>query len=159
MDILFLIKAEHSRLQELVGSLAKGPHNARELRADLGALDVALETFIALDRELLYPELSELFSLSGRVIAEGHSHHRQLLELLADSREALRAGPARLDSVAAALREAVQSHLLHQQEQVLPRLRELIPTQEREDLGQVYLEMREERTKLGPSLCWQEQVS
>ena len=102
---------------------------------------------LSLERDYLYPEIDGLLAGVGPLVAAGLANGSALqrrtraLSRLAEQPAALQADFVKR---LAELRAAVDRHLEQQEQCLLPKLRDSIRTEEREDLGQVFLDIRDE---------------
>lgn len=148
MDILFLIKQEQSKLQATLCSMMDQQDSGR-VNLEPALADV--DQYISLDHEFLYPELSGLLSPQHRFVNEGGQKHQVIKTLLANLKQELseghedhKEGFRNAQNLFQSLKREVDQHIAYQQDQILPYLRSAVPTQDREDLGQVYLDLKED---------------
>lgn len=134
MDILQWLKSEHEamlRTMDRIGTSARGP-----LATMATELAIDLLGHLKAEEEYLLPELTDRFPGSEIILDLCSANQKvmkkylkSLLKASADKDQA-----ALLRSVAD-LRKAVDQHIDIQESQLMPKLRQHIPTGEREDLG------------------------
>ncbi len=146
MDCLHFIKSHHDAIRDAFAVLlATDGVKIRRAMVDDLARDV--HVYVALEKEYLYPEVGGLFpggdSVAAAGVANGAAITRRTKAL-----KALAAKPANeQEDFQKRLRELHDSVLKHfdQEEQILmPKIRAMIRTEDREDLGQVFLEVKTE---------------
>ena len=153
MDILFLLKLEQENVLKLSRAFKEQVLGSSEGVAGAYAdFKIALNLYFSIDDEFLYQEIGDLFPNAHKSIDYGMKLHTEIGVILAkldscisDSRDS-----ASLVELADSLCQAVVQHIGHQQENIIPRMRERIPTQEREDLAEVFSEIKEELLKESP---------
>lgn len=153
MDILFLIKAEQDRVLELAEAFLNAAKEGREfLSKNFEDFFHQIHLYMGLDEEFLQPEISELFDSAIKLIALGETTHKQVKKKLQTLKPLVLDGSGGekklIIDTAESLNEEVISYIQAQQEQIFPRMREMIPTQEREDLSDIFLDIKEELNKL-----------
>src|SRR5690606_7124719 len=117
---------------------AKGVKNRRTA---VGSCESLVLVQIELEKEYLYPEISDLYPGSEHVIklglAAGVSIKRRLSQLvkLAGQAQAKQTG---FEDKWERLVVSVESHLANQEEHLMPRMRASIRTEDREDLGALF---------------------
>jgi hypothetical protein len=144
MDVLALLKKDHDQIKVLLSSFgsASGLDDFRSLIVPLKA---SVGNLIKMESEFLFPEIDGLFSGSDQlvqkllakqgVIASAFDEFTKLLSLGAES-------AAKIFDLGKRLVILVTSHLLDQQDLIIPRVRKLIPTEDREDLAEVFLDTK-----------------
>lgn len=146
MDCLHFIKTQHDALRTALAELmaTDGIKVRRTLVDDL-ARDV--QVYLALENEYLYPEIAGLFP-GADVLAAAGTANSQALSRRIKALKALAAKSAtEQETYPKRLKEFEESLLKHfeQEEQILmPKMRAMIRTEDREDLGQVFLEVQSE---------------
>lgn len=152
MDILSLLKSEqeavlHS-LQEPQGADRECPDTLKNLFASMSA---SIREYMAVDQEFLYLEIEGVLPNASRLSDVGRSHHEKIQSLLDSVLGQI--GTRNSDGILvewAALQQEVLSHVRYQQENIIPRMRELIPTQDREDLAEVLQDLKDEWAQRSP---------
>ena len=151
MDILYLLKIEQEQVLRAVEDYEDCVKLEVEPTRRFDNVKSLLVDFIELDNEFLYQEIGDLFTNAAKSIAFGASCHSKIMKLLGEIEMNL--GNLRDSSeiltLVAELKMIVFQHILYQQESIIPKMREKIPTQEREDLANVFNEIKEELGKFG----------
>lgn len=146
MDVLQLLKADHESLRSLLAEVdsAKSLATKRDLANRFGD---TLLAHLKAESDYLYPELAGLFGGAQALVTICQANHLiltrawQQVEKIISKPIALQVG---LGKKISELNTALTNHLALQEQSVLPKLREGMPTQEREDLGQVFLDFKDE---------------
>lgn len=156
MDVLQVIKRDHDELRDLISGFASVTKVA-ERRDLFGKLKLALDIHTRLEEGYLYPEVDGLFPGSELFVDASTANHRTIDRMLAAIGKTLKqpvvahTGLSReIDKLAAVM----ESHLRMEEEQMMPKLRVSVGTQDREDLGEVFQEMRDD-WKSDPNLMVQ----
>ena len=150
MDILFLLKLEQENVLKLSRAFEEQVLGSGDGVAGAYAdFKEALHFYFSIDDEFLYQEIGELFPNAYKSIDYGMKIHKEIGFILAklDSRMSAAGECGDLAELTQSLCQAVAQHIGHQQENIIPRMRERIPTQEREDLAEVFSEIKEELVK------------
>lgn len=140
MDVLHVIKANHDVIKGAFARLegADGV-KARRLAFDEAARE--LQVHLLLEKDYLYPEVTGLFPGSDTIadvaLASGVILGKKL-KALGKLTVAPAGDQAGYVKKVAELREAVAAHLASEENQILPKMRDFIRTEDREDLGEVF---------------------
>lgn len=151
MDILFLIKSAHDCILHACETLANSHHaDLNEFAPKFEKFRQIVEAHLAIEDEFLIPEISELLGHSGRIVEKQRNSQAEITQSLKTFAAILELDNSK-ENTADQLRHElakfiglVNGHIVWQQNEIMPKIRELIPTQEREDLGQVFIEVRDE---------------
>jgi hypothetical protein len=143
MDVLQLIKLEHDDLRTLARQLSSSTTAAaRRTLAESLKQYVARHLFI--ESEYLYPEISGTFHGSDGFIKTSSAVHRSLKKLVAELSALADRKPvvakADFDEKMNKALILLEKHLSDEETLLMPKLREMISTQEREELGKVFLD-------------------
>ncbi|MFK7824018.1 MAG: hemerythrin domain-containing protein [Oligoflexales bacterium] len=147
MDILFLLKFEQENVLKLLEAFkGRALGSGDDVAVAYKNFKDALNMYFSIDEEFLYQEIGELFPNACRSIDYGIKLHREVGIILAKLDSALGSSIESCDlaELVESLCQAVNQHIEHQQEHIIPRMRERIPTQEREDLAEVFSEIKED---------------
>ena len=153
MDILFLLKLEQENVLKLTRAFKERVLSSSEGVAGVYAeIKGALKLFFSIDEEFLYQEIGELFPNAHKSIDYGMKLHTEIGVTLAKLDSCIEGSSDNgdLSALSEDLCRAVVQHIEHQQENIIPRMRERIPTQEREDLAEVFSEIKDELVKESP---------
>lgn len=149
MDVLHFLKSDHDAIRTGLDRLEKSD-GVKVRRAVLDELARRVQTHMVLERDYLYPEIAELFAGVEALVSIGLANMTQisrrlkvLVKLVSQPVAQQASYPKKLEE----LREAVLQHFEHEEQSLLPKLRYLIRTEDREDLGQVFLDVRDELMK------------
>ncbi len=134
MDILQWLKMDHEAMLRSVERLSSGPKGP--LAALISELAIDLLGHLKAEEEYLLPELTDRFP-GSEIILDLCSANQKILRkhlklLIKASTEK---DNEALKKAIAELRKAVAQHLELQETQLMPKLRQHVPTGEREDLG------------------------
>jgi len=146
MDVLYFIKAEHESVRSALEGF-RSAHGVTDRREKFSALKQLLSVHLKLEENYLYPELSGMFAGSELVIDVALAGHSILARNLDAIDKLLHKPLAAQDGIAKkeeALFELVVKHIDSQEHELMPRIRELIATGAREELGFVLLDAKEE---------------
>jgi hypothetical protein len=147
MDILHFIKSRHDGMRDRLSELEQ-QDGVKARRATLDGLSQDVQTYLVLEKDYLYPEITGLFPEAETLVQTGLAsgsiigrRTKALVKLLAmPLAEQGGAWPKRL----AELKESILKHFDQEERLLMPKLRALLRTEDREDLGQVFLEMEGE---------------
>ena len=155
MDVLHVIKSEHDRLRLLLTSpqssqsrsaspkaLQQPTSGQHDRQSALKEISREVKINLKLEEEYLYPEISGLFAGSGAVLETCMANHSSIRRALDDMTSPSHSQDG--DEVLDELRLLLGKHFETEERVLMPKIRQLIPTQEREDLGQVLLDFKEE---------------
>jgi hypothetical protein len=152
MDVLHFLKTNHDTIRAELARLVE-LDGVKARRAELDELARAVQMHLVLERDYLYPEVSGLFSGAEALVTAGLAE-AAVIEKRLKAITKLAAKPAaeqdgfdkRLDE----LRAAVIGHFDQEEQMLMPKIRELIRTEDREDLGQVFLDAKADALAAAP---------
>jgi len=147
MDVIEIIKKDHDRVEELFsrfkggGGLAglvrrvTGTVPNRQRRTAVEGICRELDLHARLEEEIFYPPVRSTGDTElGRLIEESLREHARVKELIRELRDG-RHEDAELDARVNALEECVQHHVREEENEMLPRVEQLMPELERAKLG------------------------
>lgn len=143
MDVLHFIKSDHDAIRACLAEL-DAASGVKLRRQHFDALAKVLQIHLTLQKDYLYPEISELFPGAQALIDVGLAHGAiivrkiKALSKLIAAPASEQAGPAGFSKRLAELSESVMAQIQAEEASLLPRMRDLIRTEEREDLGDVF---------------------
>ena len=137
MDILGIIKSDHRVLLELSEKLNRAT-SASSRQKILSELSKRLRILLSIDGDYLYPEAGRLGRPVQAYLQRSASEHEQIEKKLSEL-EAKKNKLTRKDCEG--LAEYLEAHLAEKEDILLPKIRQQIPTDEREDLGTVFLDV------------------
>jgi len=144
MDVLHIMKADHEQIRAKLSAFA-----------DSDGISVKRKIFPELEREFsihaaiedgyLYPEISGLFPGADVLVDVCLANHAVLTKLMAGISKLIAKPIAEQSGLGNKINELtlqLHKHIELQEQSLMPKIRQLIPTQEREDLGQVLMDMK-----------------
>lgn len=139
MDILHFIKEYQDGLRAAEAALEQ----SSLAEPGLGLFSRDLAIYLELERDYLYPEIQDLFAGAATLVQIGEGHAATIsrrLKLL------LKAQESHADLLApwADLKAALAQHFDAEEKHLLPKMRTMIRTEDREELGQVFVDARDE---------------
>lgn len=146
MDVLYFMKSEHESLLGALNRFLAADGTVPKKEA-LGSLKSILAVHLKLEETYLYPELAGLFPDSDVVVDVATAEHvviGKTLDLLAKAMSKPVSEQAGLDKKIDTLAGLVRKHVETQEQSLMPKLRQLIPTVAREELGEVLIDAKEE---------------
>jgi len=141
MDVLYVLRAQHDEMRKNFLDLGNDSAKAQAVLSRLlGYINAA--------RECLYPELSDLIS-DGEALLEGASEHWAILAKISKSLEKDAKKGGAIAGKAAELSKAAEAYFQFEEQMVMPKVRSGIRTEEREDLGDLFLDEVADRQSPG----------
>ena len=142
MDVLQILRDGHSRISSLLKESAGGRPKQKELEYELGLM-------VFLEGQYLFPELDGLFANSDHLVAIAQAHHKSLASQL---KRVLSGKTSQTKTTAlVTLGEKFDEYQSFFGDQLMPLVRVSMPTQDREDLGELVMDAKAEFTADGPS--------
>lgn len=151
MDVLHFIKSYHDEVRQVLDSVesADGLKARRQCLDDLARL---VQAYLDLEKDYLYPEIGDLFAGVDTLVRAGEANGaaigrrvKSLVKLLAKPVNEQEGWEKRL----AELRASLVEHFDSEEQVLMPKMRLMIRTEDREDLGQVFLDARDELLRAG----------
>ena len=150
MDVLALVKGDHLDLAERLATLKR--RDPTKNKKFLRTMCEAMQSFVGRNRDYFYPEIDGLFDGSEALVELAHSRATGV-DRLVDGlmKSASRANTTRktLEKRLGELEEALGQLVRFEQETLMPKVRRSMRTEEREDLGQVFLDLRDDAGEPG----------
>src|SRR4029077_10964574 len=147
MDVIEIVKKDHDRVEELftrfrggggLTGLVKrvtGSVSPRQQKAAVQGICRELDIHTRLEEEILYPTASATGDTElGRLVDESLREHARVKELVRELRDGGFEGDE-LDGRVNALEECVQHHVGEEENEMLPRLEDLMGAEQRAELG------------------------
>ena len=158
MDVIWIFKEDHQKIRALLDRLDQVTDSPDELRHVANELEKECSHMIDLEGNYLIPEVEGEFPHSDVVVKTATAGHAAIKRHLRGLHDALATtGAKRLvktsfpvesetafGNAARHVITSTRSHLNFMDEGFLPKVREHLPTLQREDLGQVILDIKEE---------------
>ena len=139
MDVLFLMKAAQTELLSTCGRVRLECKNRSDsILRDIEDLRRMISRFLDIEKDLLLPEFTEIMTTLPRVAMRYVEHHDEVAQVVRD----LDGQPS--EQSWTQLAEILERYVRWQREELMPKIREIVPTQEREDLGRVYLDLTDD---------------
>lgn len=147
MDAITLLRDDHELLRKLSKELAETTEKAIETRKKLlKRLEAELKAHTTIEEELFYPAILDASDNveDARMVAEGIEEHRACdKKVIPDLHEA---DPSTIaySGEAKVLKDYIFHHLKEEEEEMFPRVRELIGRKELQDLGEKMMARKKE---------------
>ena len=144
MDVLQVIKEEHESIRGLLDQAEKNSSIAAQKQIISELLEKA-QHHLQLEGDYLYPEIAGLFNEAPNFIKNWSDNHKNIKKKIKDIEKMLqtKTDSNTIKKKIAPLATDLASHLRDEESLLMPKLRQLISTQDREDLGQVFLDYRD----------------
>jgi hemerythrin superfamily protein len=146
MDVLHFIKSYHDEVKQVLDSV-ESADGLKERRQRLDDLARLVQAYLDLEKDYLYPEIGDLFAGVDTLVRAGEANGaaigrrvKSLVKLLAKPVNEQEGWEKRL----AELRASLIEHFDSEEQVLMPKMRLMIRTEDREDLGQVFLDARDE---------------
>jgi iron-sulfur cluster repair protein YtfE (RIC family) len=147
MDAITLLRDDHRMLRELVQKFADTTEQAVETRKKLlKRIEAELHAHTTIEEELFYPALLDASGdvKDARMVAEGIEEHRAAdRKVIPDLHKADESSIA-YSGEAKVLKDYIFHHLKEEEEEMFPRVRELIGRKELRLLGEKMLARKKE---------------
>lgn len=144
MDVLLFIKESHVTLRSRCSEL-EAESGIKGRRTALETLAKELELHLTLEQDYLYPELIGLFNGAEAMTATGAANAttiRRRLKALQKQLGMPASDQAAYPKKLAELVEAVGTHFEVEEQTLMPKIRDSMRTEDREDLGDVLIETK-----------------
>jgi len=138
-DVISLITADHSEVDELLDRISSGDPNAAELLEKLVSM---LKAHSEAESEVVYPAIKKAVPDVVHEVHDGEAEHEQIEQML-DQIGAMEPGEPGFDGLLAAVAAAVRHHVEEEENDVLPAFRDAVSSDELEDLGRRFTERKE----------------
>jgi len=148
MDAIELVKKDHRKVEELFsryqgGSGLTGLVNRvtgnvapREKKTALEGICRELDVHAQIEEEILYPAIRKTGDAElNRQVDEALSEHGRVKQLVHALRDRTGDIGDDVDKMVSELKECVEHHVREEENEMLPRVQELVPDSERNDLG------------------------
>jgi hypothetical protein len=145
MDVLHFLKAQHEGIKSAFERVGSG--GVKSKRAGFEALARDLSIYVTLEKDYLFPELTGLGAGLDALVSVGQANGATIDRRLKTLAKEIVKPADEQDKLAARLtelQELVVRHFEQEERSLMPKIRDLIRTEEREDLGQVFVEARDD---------------
>jgi hypothetical protein len=147
LDAITLLREDHKMLRELTQEFADTTEKAVETRKKLlKRIETELKAHTTIEEELFYPALLDASDdiKDARMVAEGIEEHRAAdKKVIPDLHKADESSIA-YSGEAKVLKDYIFHHLKEEEEEMFPRVRELIGRKELRELGEKMLARKKE---------------
>ena len=147
MDVLHFLRSDHETIKRAFACL-DSTSQVPQINSALEDVAAAVELHLGLEKDYLYPEISGSFNGVDALVAAGLANasviEKKLKAVLslAEQAEAV-SGP--LAQAISEFKLQTMSHFEQEERLLLPKLRDFVRTEDREDLGQILQDVQEER--------------
>lgn len=143
LDLLHLIKRDHEAIRSGIKSVLEGSMVSCDDQILVNIL-AETEKVMGLKDDLLYPEAENVGNQVSRCLERVRLAEGEIREQIRQIRRFLEqcssSGESEIVSIFNRLHNLIESYFTLEEEWLLPRLRQIIPTSFREDLGELYFE-------------------
>jgi hemerythrin superfamily protein len=139
MNIIDLLKEDHRKVEDLFAKVEETESEKQHLQL-FEKIKTELETHTQIEETLFYPALEEHEDLKDMVL-EAFEEHKQVKTLLREI-SALAEGSEKLDAKLKVMGENVEHHVGEEEDEMFPKVEELIEEQELERLGEEMLKLK-----------------
>jgi hemerythrin superfamily protein len=139
MNIIELLKEDHRKVEDLFAKVEETESEKQHLQL-FEKIKTELETHTQIEETLFYPALEEHEDLKDMVL-EAFEEHKQVKTLLREI-SALAEGSEKLDAKLKVMGENVEHHVGEEEDEMFPKVEELIEEQELERLGEEMLKLK-----------------
>jgi len=146
MDVLQIIKADHSSIREKF-ALLQASKSVKERRELIEGLVEAMRMHLYLEEAYLYPELSGLVAEAEAYVGLSKANHSILMRNIEKAAKLISQPIGKqngVDKILQSAGEKIEQHFSVEEEVLMPYLRKYLPTQDREDLGLVLQDVKME---------------
>jgi len=146
VDVLQFIKTSHDHIREDLGRFLKSD-GIKARRSTFESLAGVITTQMVLERDYLYPELPGLFPEAQLVVSTGLANGSLIskkLKLLEKSLAKAVKEQSGIERKIEEFSDLLENHFVQQEQVLMPRLRQCMRTEDREELGQVFEDVRDD---------------
>jgi hypothetical protein len=144
MDVLQFIKTSHDQIRGDLGRFL-GSDGVKARRSAFETLSGVVSFQLMLERDYLYPELPGLFAEADVVVATGLANGSVLskkLKLLEKTLAKALKDQAGIEKKIGEFSALLESHFSQQEQHLMPKLRQTMRTEDREELGRVFEDVK-----------------
>ncbi len=146
MDILHYLKTQHESIRANYQRVveAKAP---KDRKTQLECLVRSTQVYLTLQRDFLYPELAGSFSSADSLISASEGNARSLdkaLKSIVNTAAKPALDAAAFEDKMVLLGRALSTHFDQEEQNLLPKVRDFIRTEDREDLGLVFADAEQD---------------
>jgi hypothetical protein len=147
MDAITLLREDHQLLRKLSMELSETSEQAVERRKKLlKRLETELKAHTTIEEELFYPAFLDASDdiEDARMVAEGIEEHRVCDKKVIPDLHHANPSSIAFSGEAKVLKDYIHHHLKEEEEEMFPRVRELIAQKELQELGDKMLARKKE---------------
>lgn len=158
MDVLYIVKEDHEKIKSLTDKVCGAlltSEKPQDIDVEVKSLfsDLIRETrwHLHMEETYLFPEITNIYPEAEKLIKSCLNNHIRIGKILKELEDKTIKGLKKSPSISAIIsnmttsfKKEITEHFKFEEEMLLPKIRQLIPTQEREDLGQVFHDVKEE---------------
>jgi hypothetical protein len=144
VDVLQFIKTSHDEIREDLGRFLKSD-GIKARRSSFESLSGVITTLMLLEKDYLYPELPGLFPEAELIVSTGLANGSLIskkLKLIEKSLAKAVKEQVGIEKKIEEFSELLETHFSQQEQSLMPRLRQTMRTDDREELGQVFEDVR-----------------
>jgi hemerythrin len=146
MDVLHFLRSHHEKIRDQFEQIDITAPISR-ISSVLGEAVKAVEIHFNLEKDYLYPEISGAFHGVEALVAAGLANASVAEKKIKTIGKLLSQGESQSDSLEKSffdLKSVAYNHFEQEERILLPKMREFVRTEDREDLGQVLMDVQEE---------------
>lgn len=139
MDAIKLLKEDHDKVKELLGSLAATTPRAEKKRAELlSKITEELEVHTQVENEIFYPAFKKAGEKGddAKMFFEAREEHRAVGELVLPDLNKTPVASEQFSGRAKVLKELVEHHVKEEEGEMFPRAKKLMSKDELQSLGE-----------------------
>lgn len=146
MDILHYLKTQHDSIRGIYKRVAEAKV-PKDRKTQLESLVRSTQVYLSLQRDFLYPEVSGSFAAADGLILTSESNAKTIDKAIKSvvniaSKPAFDASA--FEEKMRSLGKALTTHFDQEEQNLLPKIRDYIRTEDREDLGLVFADAESE---------------
>lgn len=146
MDAIELLKTDHEKVRELLGQLTETSSRAEKKRVELlEKIRMELEVHTTLEEEIFYPAFREAGKKDEEeMYFEAIEEHRAAGELVLPDLLKTEVSSEQFAGRAKVLKELVEHHVEEEEKEMFPQAKKLLDKQQRQELGELMLQRKQE---------------
>lgn len=133
MDALDMLMEDHRQVEELFAQ-AEQTEDEKKKQRIFEQISTALTMHMHVEETALYPALEQHEELKDLAL-EANEEHRQVKTLMREI-ENLADGSERFDAKLKVMQENIEHHVEEEETEMFPQMRETLPAEEMEQIGQ-----------------------
>ncbi|HSE99125.1 MAG TPA: hemerythrin domain-containing protein [Blastocatellia bacterium] len=142
MNVLEFLKQDHQEAMSMMNQIESANTGGKQAKTDLfNQLKSALTLHTRMEEQIFYPEL-ENHQETRDLIREAYSEHQEVDELLAEI-SALSPISGDFSDKLAELRDSVEHHVDEEENQLFPKVRQIIDQNQLDEMGRRMMEMKQ----------------